>query len=166
MAPAGCALGRAAPERAPDRARVTWVVDGDTIEVQIGGDGRERVRLLGIDTPELRAARGGAECGASAARVNLRRLVARGRAGARVRLHADPGSGDVRDRYGRLLAYADAPAGDLGEAQLRAGLARVYRHHGRRFSRLARYRRAEAAARAHRRGIWAACQPPGGTANR
>ena len=67
------------------------------------------------------------------------------------------GSGDVRDRYGRLLAYADGPHGDLGEAQLRAGLALVYRHRGRTFSRLARYRRAQAAARARRLGIWSAC---------
>ena len=121
-AAAGCALGRAQPDAPLTPVRVTRVVDGDTIEVQTGGR-RERVRLLGIDTPELRRP-AGAECGAAAARANLRRLTRPGRGGARVRLHTDPDSGDVRDRYGRLLAYADGPHGDLGEAQLRAGLAR------------------------------------------
>jgi micrococcal nuclease len=162
---AGCALGRGVPEPPSRPARVTHVADGDTIAIH-DGRGRQHARLLGIDTPELRRPDAPGECGAAAARANLRRLARPGRPGARVRLRTDPGSGDVRDRYGRLLAYADGPHGDLGEAQLRAGLARVYRHHGRRFSRLARYRRAEAAARAQRRGIWAACHDPGRTANR
>ena len=163
-AAAGCALGRAQPDAPLTPVRVTRVVDGDTIEVKTGGR-RERVRLLGIDTPELRRP-AGAECGAAAARANLRRLTRSGRGDTRVRLHTDPGSGDVRDRYGRLLAYADGPHGDLGEAQLRAGLALVYRHRGRTFSRLARYRRAQAAARARRRGIWSACQRTGRTTDR
>ena len=154
-AAAGCALGRAQPDPPLTPVRVTRVVDGDTIEAQAGGR-RERVRLLGIDTPELRGP-GGAECGAAPARANLRRLTRPGRSGGRVRLQTDPDSGDVRDRYGRLLAYADGPHGDLGKAQVRAGLALVYRHRGRNFSRLVRYRRAEAAARARRRGIWSAC---------
>jgi micrococcal nuclease len=163
-AAAGCAFGRSEPDAPLTPVRVTGVVDGDTIEVQTGGR-RERVRLLGIDTPELRGS-GGAECGAAAARANLRRLTRPGHGGAHVRLHTDPDSGDVRDRYGRLLAYTDGPHGDLGEAQLRAGLALVYRHRGRTFSRLARYLRAEAAARARRRGIWSACQRTGRTTDR
>ena len=69
----------------------------------------------------------------------------------------DPRSGDTHDRYGRLLAYVDGPRGDLGERQLRAGLAYVYRYRGRRFSRLDRYRDAEQDARAHGRGTWSAC---------
>ena len=162
---AGCALGREATEPPSRPARVTHVADGDTIAVHDGGR-RRYVRLLGIDTPELRRPNAPGECGAIAARANLRRLARPGRRGARVRLRIDPVSGDIRDRYGRLLAYADGRHGDLGEAQLRAGLARVYRHRGRRFSRLARYQRAEAAARAHRRGIWTACHDPGRTTNR
>jgi len=163
-AAAGCALERAQPDPPLTPVRVTRVVDGDTIEVNTGGR-RERVRLLGIDTPELRLP-GGAECGAAAARANLRRLTRSGWGDTRVRLHTDPGSGDVRDRYGRLLAYADGPRGDLGEAQVRAGLALVYRHRGRTFSRLARYRRAQAIARARRHGIWSACPRTGRSAKR
>jgi micrococcal nuclease len=139
------------------------VVDGDTIVVR--SDGRSRtVRLLGVDTPETHG--GPVECGGAAASRQLARTVP---AGTRVRLVSDPRSGESRDRYGRLLAYVD---GGLGERQLRAGLARVYRYRGRRFSRLDRYRRAEADARAHRRATWSTCPghlhsgPPGPDGNR
>jgi endonuclease YncB( thermonuclease family) len=74
-----------------------------------------------------------------------------------VRLATDPRSGDTRDRYGRLLAYIDSRRGDLGERQLRAGLATVYRYRDRRFSRLDRYREAEKDARADGRASWSAC---------
>jgi hypothetical protein len=56
-------------------------------------------------------------------------------AGTSVRLATDPPSGDTRDRYGRPLAYVDSRRGDLGERQLRAGLATVYRYRDRRVSR-------------------------------
>ena len=71
----------------------------------------------------------------------------------------DPGSGDVRDRYDRLLAFADTRDGrDAGEAQVAAGTARSSTATGgRRFSRLARYRDAQARARAQRRGAWKRC---------
>ena len=85
--------------------------------------------------------------------------LARTRAGAGVRLVTDRRSGDTRDRYGRLLAYVDGPQGDLGEGQLRAGLAYVYRFRGRRFSRLDRYRRAEESARADRRACAGSAAP-------
>jgi micrococcal nuclease len=160
---AGCALTGSTPP--PRSAHVMHISDGDTITIEDDGR-RERLRLLGIDSPELGGPHAPGECGAVAALANLRRLAdPRGRS-TRVLLRANPASGDVRDRYGRLLAYADGPRGDLGEAQLRAGLARVHRHRGRRFSRLARYQRAEADARRHHRGIWTACDPPRSTADR
>jgi len=58
---------------------------------------------------------------------------------------------------GRLLAYVDSRLGDLGERQLRAGLASVYRYRGRRFSRLGRYQRTEDDARDDRRATWSSC---------
>jgi endonuclease YncB( thermonuclease family) len=57
----------------------------------------------------------------------------------------------------RLLAFVDGPRGDLGEHQLRAGLAYVYRYRDRRFSRLDRYRRAQDRARTDRRATWSGC---------
>src|SRR5262245_50751171 len=75
------------------RGPVVRVVDGDTIDVRVAG-GTERVRVLGIDTPE-RGACYADRASAETARLALdRRVVLRGdRTQAR------------RDRYGRLLAY-------------------------------------------------------------
>src|SRR5918997_285103 len=74
--------------------RVERVIDGDTIQVHI--DGRsERVRYIGVDTPEATTF---TECFGPAAAAANRRLLA----GRMVRL--DYGA-EPRDRYGRLLAY-------------------------------------------------------------
>jgi endonuclease YncB( thermonuclease family) len=134
---------------------VVRVADGDTLTV-LTAKGRVRVRLLGIDAPESSSTRlGRPDCGGQEATASLRRLARRG---TRVRLRTDPGSGDVRDRFGRLLAFADTRDGrDVGEAQVAAGRATVFRYRGRRFSRLARYQDARARARAQRRGAWKRC---------
>jgi endonuclease YncB( thermonuclease family) len=133
-APGGCAALNEPQHSGPSGARIVRVVDGDTIVVR-NGERRVIVRLLGVDTPETHG--GPAECGGIAASHHLARIIP---TGTRVRLVADPRSGDTRDRYGRMLAHVDAPRGDIGERQLRAGLAHVYRYRGRRFSRLDRYR--------------------------
>ena len=80
------------------RGRVVWVVDGDTIHVQVGSR-LEKVRYIGVNAPEIPhpGARGWREGGARAREVN-RRLVA----GRDVRLELDTAR---RDTYGRLLAY-------------------------------------------------------------
>jgi micrococcal nuclease len=70
------------------RAMVTYVVDGDTIEIA----GGERVRLLGIDTPEYE------ECYFTEATERLRELVD----GKEVRLESDLTD---RDKYNRLLRH-------------------------------------------------------------
>ena len=146
---------RAHDPPAAQSAFVVRVADGDTLTV-LTSRGHERVRVLGIDAPESSSTRyGRPDCVGRAATTELRRLVARG---TRVRLTTDPGSGDVRDRHGRYLAYVDTRDGrDVGRAQLAAGMAIVYRYDGRRFSRLAGYQRTERVARARRRGAWSAC---------
>lgn len=74
---------------------VTRVIDGDTIELANG----ERVRYIGIDTPELNSrGREEAECFAREALEKNRELVLR----KEVRLEKDVSD---RDRYGRLLRY-------------------------------------------------------------
>lgn len=82
-------------------------VDGDTIALESG----ERVRIIGIDTPE----RG--QCGYAEATANMQQLVA----GKRVRLTASARAD--RDRYGRLLRYVNIGRTDAGLRQIRAGLA-------------------------------------------
>src|SRR5205807_6725661 len=82
----------------PDGATVERVVDGDTIVVHLGGR-RERVRLLGIDTPESVKPNTPVQCFADEASTRTKSLLPSGTA---VRLEGDV---DARDRYGRLLAY-------------------------------------------------------------
>lgn len=76
-----------------EMARVLRVVDGDTIEVEMPDGTKEKVRYIGIDTPELTA-----EClGKEAAVANA--LLVGGKTATLVRDVSD------RDKYGRLLRY-------------------------------------------------------------
>ena len=130
---------------------VTAVVDGDTIDTRLDGGRKERVRLIGIDTPE----RG--DCFFAQASARTRALAL----GRRVVLRGDA-TQDTRDRYGRLLAYVDVGGStDLGRALLRGGHAKVYVY-DRPFQRVAPYRTAEAAAKKTPAGLWIACasSPP------
>ncbi|WP_445152258.1 thermonuclease family protein [Baekduia sp. Peel2402] len=81
----------------PTSARVIRVVDGDTILVSLGGH-EERVRYIGVDTPETVKPGAPVECFGKKASARNKELVA----GRRVRLVRDA---EERDRYGRLLAY-------------------------------------------------------------
>jgi micrococcal nuclease len=82
----------------PGAARVTRVVDGDTIDVDLGGH-RERVRLLGIDTPETHHPTKPVQCYGPEAAAHTADLLPEGTG---VRLERDE---QERDDYGRLLAY-------------------------------------------------------------
>src|SRR5688572_15881263 len=84
-------IGAPAPDR--EHARVTRVIDGDTVEVQL--DGREEdVRYIGVDTPESVIPGETPECFGPQASSFNERLVA----GETVRLEFGP---ELRDRYGR-----------------------------------------------------------------
>ncbi|MEP7225496.1 MAG: thermonuclease family protein [Actinomycetota bacterium] len=91
------------------RGTVTYVVDGDTVHVAVAGRD-EKVRLIGIDTPEV------GQCDATKATALARRLAQ----GRPVKLVGDS-TQDPRDRYGRLLAYVVLPNNrDLGYPGSRA----------------------------------------------
>ncbi|MCY3863349.1 MAG: thermonuclease family protein [bacterium] len=79
-------------------ATVMQVVDGDTVVVQVAGR-TERVRLIGIDTPETIGGFLPAECYGDEATVFTKSLLPEG---TEVRLTRDA---EARDRYDRLLAY-------------------------------------------------------------
>jgi endonuclease YncB( thermonuclease family) len=132
--------------------RVTRVVDGDTIDVRLHSGAERRVRLVGIDTPEVY---GGTECGGPAASRLLKRRLPDG---TQVKLVSDP-TQDRVDRYGRLLRYVvkRSTGRDLNRAQVYAGWATVYVYGGNPFERVASYRDAQRAAKAAPRGIWKVC---------
>jgi endonuclease YncB( thermonuclease family) len=125
LGPLACG-GAAAREVLPGQlaAEVVEVVDGDTLGVRVhvwlGQQVETRVRILGIDAPELRARCADERAGAEAARDALRRLIGR----------EDVVLRDISyDKYGgRVLAHVETRAGaDLGGALLAAGLVRSYR---------------------------------------
>jgi micrococcal nuclease len=160
------AVGSLRRQPAPDRERprrglVTFVYDGDTIEVS----GTGKVRIIGIDAldahNEERLAGQAAALGMRPERVAhwaeqaadfARDALLR----QQVDLHRGP---ERRDHYGRALAYVHLPpkdpgrpGADFGLEQLRLGLAEAYRsaEHPRRELYLA----AEHEARLARRGLW------------
>lgn len=84
--------------RPPGAATVTRVIDGDTIEVRLAGR-LERVRLLGIDTPESVKPGTPPECFSHQASAATTGYLPKG---TPVDLVRDV---EARDDYGRLLAY-------------------------------------------------------------
>jgi len=132
------------------RASVARVVDGDTIVVRYHGRD-DRVRLIGIDTPEV------GQCFATQATSAMQMLAGR----RAVRLLGDRTQAR-RDRYGRLLAYVVLGDGrDVGRELIRLGAAHVYVY-DRPFTRLPSYRDIEAGARNRSAGLWGGCHaaPP------
>lgn len=145
IVPAGLGLAASGGEFT-QRAVVTQVVDGDTLDVRLAGGKRERVRLIGIDAAE----RGACFADQSAARARQLALS------KPVVLRGDR-TQDTRDRYGRLLAYVWLPGGrDLGYQLVAGGYARVYVYRTP-FQRLGAYRTAEGRAKIATAGAWKAC---------
>lgn len=135
------------------RGPVVSVSDGDTLAVRTPAGVVEKIRMIGIDTPEVY---GGTECGGPEASAAMK-AMARGT----VTVTADPTQAR-RDHYGRLLAYVDRGSRDLGLTMVRRGLASAYPYDGP-FRRYPAYRKAERRARAARTGSWKRCDisPPG-----
>ena len=137
LAPATLAiLLCATPALADLSGRVANVHDGDTLTL----DG-SKVRLWGIDAPELKQKCGGSACGV-VARDPLRDLV-QGRVVTCVQVD--------RDRYQRVVASCQVGDTDLGEAMVRSGNALDYRRYSR-----GRYRQAERDAESRRVGRFVA----------
>jgi micrococcal nuclease len=130
---------------------VTKVTDGDTIHVTYRGQD-ERVRLIGVNTPEVDWYGGTAECfGADAGHYTTSRLR-----GASVRLTFDV---DLRDKYGRLLAYVYVGSELFNLTLVQRGFAVADPvPPDTRMAGL--FAAAEAQARSARLGLWSACPSP------
>ena len=115
--------------------RVVSVHDGDTLTLE-AGDRRVRVRLWGIDAPELRQDDG------AASHAALVRLCERRTATAEVL---------GRDRYGRVIARVSCEGVSANREQVRRGWAWVYDRY---VSRDDPLHRIEERARAAAEGLW------------
>ena len=139
-------------DRPPGRATVVHVVDGDTIDVAIAGH-RERVRLIGINTPETVDPRRPVECFGREASEHTKMLLT---LGTEVDLVRDV---EPRDTYGRLLAYVyRRPDGLFVNLDLVAqGYADLLTFPPN-IAHVEEFRSAAADARRAGKGLWARCQ--------
>jgi micrococcal nuclease len=135
--------------------RVVRVIDGDTLHLAVAdaADPITKVRLLGIDAPELGGAgRAPMYFGREAAEFARRQAL-----GRQVTVYLDEKAGS-RDRYDRLLAYLELPGGKfLNEELLLEGCAYADTRFRHGYSQ--KYRQLEASARAVHAGLWAHVRP-------
>jgi micrococcal nuclease len=160
MALAGCSgaspQSAASPPKAPtpgvSRAgSVSRIVDGDTIVVKV--DGRdEKVRLIGINTPETVDPRKPVECFGKEASNRTKALLPVGTA---VTLVSDV---EPRDKYSRTLSYVYRAADNtfINLALVTDGYARMYTFPPN-VAHVEEFRIAEKSARTANRGLWSAC---------
>jgi micrococcal nuclease len=134
-------------EQIENKAKVTKVIDGDTVSLESG----ETIRYIGIDTPEVSQ---GKECFAEEATKANQELVL----GKVVRLEKDISE---KDRYKRLLRYlwVDSESGEIfvNEYLVRQGFALAVTYPPDvKYSDL--FREAEKEARDKNSGLWGKCQ--------
>jgi len=133
-------------EEIKDTYLVTRVIDGDTIEIQ----GGEKVRYIGVDTPETKHPRKPVQCFGRQAAEKNKQLVE----GKMVRLEKDVSEAD---RYGRLLRYVYAGDVFVNLAMVKQGYA-----YAATFPPDVKYQelfsQAQREAREGRRGLWGECK--------
>jgi micrococcal nuclease len=148
---AGCAgIPEGSGPSRPTPATVVRAVDGDTLVVRLDSGERERVRVIGIDTPEDVAPGRPVQCWSRKAAAFTKAALE----GRSVRLVLGR---EQRDRYGRTLAYVTRADGfDLEVELLRGGYARTLEI-APNDDRAPRYRALERTARRAGVGLWGAC---------
>ena len=135
----------------PGYYSVASVEDGDTIVVDMNGTS-ERVRFIGVDTPEKHHPNKPVQCFAQAASRRMAELIGDNP----VRLEADP-TNQNRDRYDRLLRYVYLEDGTLLNAQQIAdGYGFAYTAFP--FEKMDEFRALEDSARQDGKGLWSSCQ--------
>ena len=116
---------------------VTRVIDGDSIVLETG----EKVRLIGIDSPEIGEAFG------YEAKVYLEKLII----GKRITIRLDNTSDSI-DFYKRKLAYVYFDSIDINLEMIKNGYAKVFRKYD--FDNMEQYIYEEEKAKQYKVGIW------------
>jgi micrococcal nuclease len=136
----------------PGLYAIDHFVDGDTIAVNMNGHS-EKVRFVGVDTPETHKPNTPVQCYGPAAAAYTKATIGH----QRVRLVSDPLSTD-RDRYGRLLRYVYLPDGtDLNEQLIITGHGFYYPYFP--FTKNQRFAADQQQAMSVHRGLWSVCHP-------
>lgn len=128
--------------------KVVKVVDGDTLDVEIDGK-IERLRLIGIDTPETVDPRKEIQCFGIEASNKAKELLT----GRYVSLESDETQGE-RDKYKRLLRYVILPDGtNFNKYMISEGYAHEYTY-DEVYNYQAEFKQAETSARESGKGLW------------
>jgi micrococcal nuclease len=130
---------------AAEQAKVSSIVDGDTIKVKLGKK-TETIRIIGIDTPETVDPRKPVQCFGKEASAKMKSLIA----GKTVTLERNPA--EDRDKYRRLLRYVWLDGQDIGAKMIQDGYAFSYKKYP--HPRLETYNKLEQEAREALRGLW------------
>ncbi len=145
----------ASVETAPDAiipdglSPVIRVIDGDTIIVEVDGV-QEKIRLIGVDTPEVVDPRKTVQCFGKEASEFTKNILTN----ARVRLESDPSQGE-RDRYGRLIRYVFLSDGTLlNKTIIMEGYGHEYTYRLP-YRHQTEFKTAERIARESQKGLWA-----------
>ncbi len=133
-----------------DEGIVSYVVDGDTVVLQIDGS-EETVRLIGIDTPESRPGNQPVQCFGQQASDFLTAYLPEGTI---VQFARDV---EARDRYDRLLLYLYKDGEFVNEVLVREGYANA-RSYAPNTSLQDTLDDALDSAKASDRGLWAVCE--------
>ena len=134
--------------------KVVKVVDGDTIDVDINGK-VTRLRLIGMDTPEVVDPRKPVQCFGREASAKAKELLI----GQSVGLESDLSQGEL-DKYGRTLRYVYLADGrSFNKLMIDEGYAHEYTY-DLPYKYQAEYKKAQKGAETSKKGLWAdnACQ--------
>lgn len=136
----------------PGLYSIASFVDGDTIGVNMNGH-VEKVRFVGVDTPETHKPNTPVQCYGPAASAFTKNLIGTNH----VRLVSDSLSTD-RDRYNRLLRYVYLPNGTLVNEQLiQNGYGFYYPYFP--FTKADQFAADQESAKAAHKGLWGNCHP-------
>ena len=131
---------------------VTQFYDGDTLSIAMNG-AEEKVRLIGVDTPETHAPSKPLQCYGEAAASFTRNLIGT----KTIRLESDPLNTN-RDRYNRLLRYVYLPDNTLVNAEIiRQGYGFAYTSFP--MTKADDFRSLQRQAMETKQGLWGSCQP-------
>ncbi len=137
--------------------RVIKVLDGDTLVANVSGH-EVTVRLIGIDTPEIVDPRKPVQCYGPEASAKAKELLS----DKDIYLEKDPMKDKGKEQYdiyGRVLAYAHFPDGNLyNQYMIEQGYAREYTFNKEKYKYQKEFKAAQVEARKDKLGLWGKCK--------